>query len=140
MKHFISVFVALLLSLSLLAGNSAEEKAIRMTIQQFKDSGDMQNVDHLLTAAHPEFAIFYMGQEGLVKMARADFKELLSAKKIGGSPRKLSIHSIKINESIASAEADFENASASFGHYFNLMKIDGKWQLMNAVVRFVPKG
>ena len=114
---------------------TGDEAQIQIAIENFARGADAQNTTLIATSLHPEAQQYFVGQDGLVRLSRTDYFNMLEQKKIGGQKRNLEISSITVNENLAVASAAMWNDGVRFENYFSLMKIGGTWQIVSVVLR-----
>jgi len=113
---------------------SKDKTKIKATIQQFVQGADSQDSNSLAAVLHPESQQYYVGQEGLVRLPRTTYFNLIDQKKIGGTPRELDIESIDLNGNLAVARVKIWNDNARFENYFSLMKVEDEWQIISIIL------
>ena len=133
MKHLLAVLI-LFSSVSIKADN--DKKAISTVIEHFIKGADDHNAELLTSALHPQDQQFFMQKGKLTTLTTEIYLKLIEAKKIGGTPRQFKIKDLDINNNIASAKVEIRSSKVLFQDYISLMKIDGKWQIMNIVLRY----
>ena len=111
-----------------------DKTKIKEAIQQFVQGADSQDSNTLATVLHPESQQYYVGQEGLVRLPRTTYFNLIDQKKIGGTPRELDIESIDLNGNLAVARVKIWNDNARFENYFSLMKVEDEWQIISIIL------
>lgn len=139
MKTFIVMCLVCSVGVIALARPVSQSDAIIGAITRFMESGDKQKPALAESVLHKDFALFYMGPDGLVKTDKEAYKSALEARKIGGMPRTVSVSDIRVKDEIASAKAIFRGNHADFTQFVSLMKFGAQWKIMNIVLKFEPK-
>ena len=112
-----------------------DKTKIKEAIQQFVQGADSQDNSVLAEVLHQESQQFYVGQDGLVRLPRSTYFNLIEQKKIGGTPRELTIESVDINGSLAVAKVKIWNDSVQFENYFSLMNVENQWQIISVILQ-----
>ncbi len=110
-----------------------QAEAIRDVVRSFAEGGDFQDVIRVASLLHPAFrvATFLGGEERLRLLSREEYLALLSARKIGGTPRQLEISSVEeIGERQAVVHAELKGKETTFTCSFHLVNEDGAWKLL----------
>lgn len=107
---------------------------IKEVVRSFAEGGDFQDVLRVAPLLHPAFrvATFMGGQEQVGLLSKDEYLALLSARKIGGTPRKLEILGVEeLGERQAVVQAVLEGEKMTFACAFHLVKEDGAWQILH---------
>jgi len=110
-------------------------RSIMKVIQAFHKGGDIQSVELVASALHPNCQHFFMKGKKVVTLPTKKFLALLGQKKILGISRKLTIHSISIWKTIASAKVSMTNPKKRNDNFLSLMKVNGSWKIMNNILK-----
>lgn len=124
---------------SVTADKLTDSEAVNFAVHEFADGADAQDTAKVAKVLHAESMQYYMAPDGLKKIPQPVYLNLLKAKKVGGKPRTVKIHSVEVKGTIASAVATFDGGVASFDNLISLIKIKDDWQILSVVLRFVPK-
>ena len=123
--------------LSLVAFAPSEVNSIRAVVQAYAEAGDHQDVSALELVLHESFRVVWNDPDKntVNLISKADYVQLLGAKKIGGDKRKGIIESIDISEGIkASVRVVFDGEKCIFWNLLSLVKHDGKWLIAQDLV------
>ncbi|MEM6347746.1 MAG: nuclear transport factor 2 family protein [Bacteroidota bacterium] len=132
----ITALLSLAMGISLMSFTQTEtktEKAIRKVLETFVKGGDKQDVAMLEGVLHDSYRVVWNDQaSGAVKVLdRTTYLSFIEQKKFGGDTRTLEIESIAVqNEANASVKVFLDGKAADFRGLISLIKIDGKWQLV----------
>ncbi len=120
----------------------APDDAITAAVRAYVKGGDAQDRAKVEEVTHTSFRVIAsMGGAGDVSfMSRDDYLGLLDAKKIGGTPRTVKVEWTKSMGNVANAKVQLESKAARFDSLFTLVKKDGRWVVVEDVVRFDKKG
>ncbi len=113
--------------------NANELKAITTTIQHYIDGAKSGKGDDMRPAFHKDATIF--GYSGLDLFA-GPIQQLFDWNDENGPAKKLQarIVSIDLIDTVATVRLELDNWTGSrFTDLFTLLKVDGKWQIMNKV-------
>ena len=82
--------------LSLLAFTPSEVNSIREVVESYAQAGDKQDVKAMEAVLHEGFRVVWNdpGKNTVSLISKADYVQLLGAKKIGGDKRQVIIESI----------------------------------------------
>lgn len=123
--------------LSLMALAPSEVNSIRTVVQAYAEAGDRQDISALEPVLHQSFRVVWNDPDKNVVnlISKADYVQLLAAKKIGGDKRKVVIESIDISEGInASVRVILDGEKGKFWNLLSLVKHDGKWLIAQDLV------
>ena len=123
---------------------SNEKKAIENTLQYFFDGIDGLNIDLVRKALHPEARSFYVTEDGTVGgLLYSEWEAYLeNVKNTPDHPlcRSKSIKKIIYIDVIgtaASAKAELIFEDCTFVDYYNLLKVDNRWYIVNTTFHAV---
>ncbi len=119
--------------------HGAHTRQITKTIQDFSKGADNREVARVASAFHGKSQQFFLSKGKVVGLSKKQYLKLLSSRKIGGVKRHLRIHRVKVIGEIASARATMENATYRFDNLLTLMKVSGKWKIVNNVLKMTKK-
>lgn len=128
---------ALLLAMTLM---TTDEAAIRTAIEQYFHAHATGDGTHLLQCFRPELRMMSVRDGALQMKTRDEF--------IAGFPghpaddeaqRKRTIESIDITGTAAMAKLKLDYPKVTLTDYFQLLKIDGEWKVVNKIFNAEPK-
>ena len=123
--------------LSLLAFTPSEINSIRGVVEVYAKAGDEQDVKAIEKVMHDGFRVVWNdpGKNTVSLISKADYVQLLGAKKIGGDKRKVIIESIDISEGInASVRLTLDGEKGDFWNLLSLVKVNGEWLIAQDLV------
>ena len=127
MKMLLLYFIASLTSFSDL---EEEKKAITTTLNYYMDGGTNRDFGTLKKAFHEKALMTRIDQDG--QFAPVNAREFFSKMKPGDPlKRTTEIVSIDIAGNTAVARLKLEDDNKIFHDFMTLMKIDGKWLIVN---------
>ena len=135
----------LLLALTLLFATtafaeSADEAAIRATIDHYFAAHATGDGSHLLKAFHPELKMMFVRDGKFMMKTRDEFIAGFPGKPAEDeAQRKRTIEMIDVSGNAAIAKLRLDYPKVTFTDYFTLLKIDGEWKVMNKIFNSVPK-
>ena len=106
-----------------MATPASDDAEVRAAIKQFSTAADNQDAAMVGAVLHKEAQQFFMGENGLVRLETATYLGMLEQKKIGGTPRKVSIDRVTVDGNMASAQATMSNDAYRFDNFISLMKM-----------------
>jgi len=111
----------------------SDEQAIQAVVHLYVDGMTFANAPALKKALHPQVSIIGNYQGGVEWMSRDDFIAEVVA--TGPAPPDtqplMDIAAIDITGDAASVKVTDEFAGARFTDYLSLLKIDGRWAIVN---------
>jgi hypothetical protein len=115
-----------------------EKGAIRRIIMENYHEGHSRYDPALFEKIlHSEWKLFYLDEEGMLGIVNRDeYLGLYDASK--RDPRlkwRTKIHYINVDEDIASAKLRIANQDFGYVDYFNLMKLEGRWWIVQKISR-----
>ena len=115
-----------------------EEAAIKRTLQYFFDGLDNLDAETIKKAFYPKADTFYIAKEGkLGHMAVSDWDKSMDTVKANPDhifhkeKSKKHIAFIDITGTAASAKVEWVFSTFMFTDYYNLLKIDSTWYIVN---------
>ncbi|MBX2870897.1 MAG: nuclear transport factor 2 family protein [Saprospiraceae bacterium] len=123
--------------ISLFAFTPSEVNSIREVVESYSKAGDNQDVEAIEAVLHEGFRVVWNdpGKNTVSLISKADYVQLLGAKKIGGDKRKVIIESIDISEGInANVRVVLDGEKGDFWNLLSLVKHDGKWLIAQDLV------
>ena len=141
-KRSVLLSVAALLCFSVLqAGEKAEKKAIKKTIEDYLVGIDHHDVEKVKKTMHAQHIHFVTIGDQLRAIDRPTYLGLLEQKKIGGQQRTHKYESIDVTAGdTASAKVKSSTDKGTFVQYLTLMKVDENWQIVSIGTKVVPTG
>lgn len=139
MKCRVFAFLIALLIPSLLAAQSADEQAVRATLQQYfrghatGDAAEMRKP--FLPSAHIEGIREGRFVSWTLDEYCAGFKGKPAADE---SSRRRTIDQVDVSGTAAMASATLVHGGTTFTDYFVLLKVDGEWKIANKVYSARP--
>ncbi len=115
---------------ALIAFTPSEVNSIREVVAVYAKAGDLQDASKMEKVLHEGFRVVWNdpAKKTVSLISKADYMQLLEAKKIGGDKRKVIIESIDISEGVnASARVTLDGEKGVFWNLLSLVKVDGKW-------------
>jgi ABC-type glycerol-3-phosphate transport system substrate-binding protein len=123
------------------AGTDAERQAVAATVQLYFRGHATGNGEFFRQALHPEAKVMWVKDGALAQRTSAEF-----AAGAKGSPaddearRSRKIVMIDIADDAAIAKVELAYPDATFIDYLSLLRVDGKWVVMNKIFhRGAPK-
>jgi hypothetical protein len=117
---------------------NAERKKINDTLQYFFDGLDNLDAETIKKAFHPDAWFFSVSEDGLGSRPVAHWDETI--KQAHSDPNHLfreksrkNIVFIDITGDAASAKVEWVFTDLMFTDYYNLLKLDGRWYIMNKI-------
>jgi hypothetical protein len=133
----------LLLALALLTATVAyadDEADIRATIDHYFKGHATGDGSHILNAFHPSLHMLFVRDGKFMDRPRDEYVAGFTGKPAADeAQRKRSIESIDITGNAAMAKIKLDYPRAVLTDYFSLLKIDGKWQVVNKIFHSEPK-
>jgi len=123
--------------LTLIAFTPSEINSIREVVEIYAKAGDMQDASKMGKVLHEGFRVVWNdpAKKTVSLISKADYMQLIEAKKIGGDKRKVIIESIDISEGInASVRVTLDGEKGDFWNLLSLVKVDGQWLVAQDLV------
>ena len=119
-----------------MADANHEKENVKRTVRCFFDGVDNLDADKIKEALHPLQRSFSMTANGLCGMPVLSWDKFLQDVKNNPDhafhkKSKKKILSIDITGTAASAKAELAFSDAVYTDYYNLLKIDDQWYIMN---------
>ncbi len=110
-----------------------EEKAIKGVIKEFAAAADENNADRLAKCLDDNYRVLMnrlFGSPDVSVVTKDDYLAKIESKEWGGDKREVTIQSITVNGTTASAHVTLKGTKATFVSLFILIKdADGNWKL-----------
>lgn len=121
----------------------SSEKAVRTAVTDYLTAGDVRDVTGLEATLNPAFRACvnqFMGKPGVTVIDRADYLSLISAEKLGGTPREVTIKSVEVIGNIAVVRAFLDSEKLTFDSIYTLAKdAQGDWTVVSDTPFVQPK-
>jgi hypothetical protein len=120
----------------------SEEQAIRAVIHLYVDGMAFANEPALRKAFHPRASIIGNYQGAVEWMTRDEFITAIASEGSAppGTQPLMEVESIDIEGDAASVKVADEFAGMRFSDYLSLLKIDGRWTIVNKVYHLHQNG
>ena len=121
---------------------SAEEAAIRQTLQHYLQAQITGNPDHLQKAFHPDARLSFVRDGKLAQMTLDEYAKRFSGQSAEDEARrKRTIEHIEIDGYAASARIVFDYPTTLTTDFILLLKLEGEWKIVQKsfYVRTKPK-
>ncbi|MCP4728224.1 MAG: nuclear transport factor 2 family protein [bacterium] len=110
--------------------DDTEKEEIRKAIEDYFFKGKLESDKELLSQIiHEDWCLHNVHNGKLEKYERSDFFSWVD----GESKAKFKIEYIDVTEGVASAKTTEDEGSMIWVDYFNLVKVDGKWWIIDKV-------
>ena len=132
---------AIALSTTAFDRHDPEEDAVRAALGHYLQGHATGDGAHFRQVFHPDSKL-YFNREG--KFSTRTAEEYIGG--ASGKPpadeaqRKRRIVSVDVTGDAAMAKVELDYPSVFFTDYFNLLKVDGKWMIVNKTFHAQPKG
>lgn len=108
----------------------------KIAIEAFVQAGDNRDVATLEKILHTNFQNIQDGffeKDGIFVFSKADYIELISTKKFGGSPRSINFQSIQKTGNIITAQVKLESEFLIFHSLIVCVYTNGLYQIINNI-------
>jgi hypothetical protein len=122
-----------------MTGVEKEQESIKQTLQYFFDGLDNLDAESIKKAFYPQARSFCITSHGLGGMPVDNWNRVIESVKkdpehpFGKEKSKKNVVYIDVTETAASAKVEWVFSEFMFTDYYNLLKIDGQWRIMNKV-------
>jgi len=130
-KSILSLILFFTISTVALAQDS-DYKLIEETVSFYLDRGTNNDFETLKKAFHPDATMKFVSTDGYKEVNAIEFFERVT-KPGPKQDRETSIAYINVSGNTASAKLEINYATSSITDYLNLLKIDGKWLVVNKI-------
>lgn len=131
MKNLLLTCLILFTSCKIQAQTNPEWKAVYETLMKYLNGRNNGDIQMLSSAFHQSADLRYINKEQFTIWPVADYiKEIKPGNKLNCVSR---ISTINIAGNAAQALIEIEYPNRLFDDYINLLKIDGKWQIVNKI-------
>lgn len=134
------LFLAFTIGLFTLVGypstTSSEEEQVTQCVERFVKGADQQDQSAIASVLHDHFRVMLNpGNDEVQLISKDQYLSLIKEKKIGGTPRTLSIDQIDVYGSkTAKVKAQLSSEKMTFYSYYSLVKVNGNWQIVQDLV------
>jgi hypothetical protein len=117
-------------------GNDPEKDEVRKALENYFFKGKLESDKQLLSQIiHEDWRLFNTHKNKLEKYVRDDFFSWLGGK----NEIKFKIEYIDVTEGVAAAKVIEDAGSHMWVDYFNLVKVEGKWWIIDEVAYPIRK-
>ena len=133
------------MGLTALASNpptsASEEKQVTQCVEQFVIGADQQDQTAIASVLHDHFRVMLNpGNDEVQMISKDQYLSLIEEKKIGGTPRTLSIDQVDVfGAKTAKVKAQLSSDKMTFYSYYSLMKVNGDWQIVQDLLHITSK-
>jgi hypothetical protein len=123
-------------------GYEAEKEAIRKAILDYYHEGHVQHDPELYKQVlHPDWKFFMFDQNRELKIIDRDqYCAWYDPQDVDPEIEwETEFYSIDVTESVGAAKIRLENQKVRYIDYFNMLKLDGKWWIVNKISYGVRK-
>jgi protease I len=125
-----------------LSGRWADEAAIRQTVQYYFDGGKARDSLALRKAFHPDARMLFAKDGQLVVVSIGEY-----IARVAGSPlrpgevdsTRRRVTSVDVAGDAAIARLELERPDALITDYMSLLKVGGRWQIVNKIFTREPR-
>ena len=122
------------------SAKAADEEAVKAALQHYLLGHSTGDGKHHAMVFHPESKLFWVQDGQLRTRTSAEYIAGASGKPAADeAQRKRRIVDVDVTETAAVAKIELDYPEVMFTDYFTLLKIDGKWQIVNKIFHRVPK-
>lgn len=130
MRSYLTVLCLSLIGVALHAQDS-DIQGVEKALNYYLDGGTNSDRGMVAKAFHPAAELKFVTEEGYKEISIDDF--LARIKPGPKSDRKTKVKYINVTGHCASASVEIDYADFTFIDYFNLLKIDGEWKIVNKI-------
>ena len=118
-----------------------ENKSIETVIQQYVAAVDAGNAAEAEKFLHPFFRVVLSNykDQGTTILTREQYTGMMQNGSVGGNKRTLTILFSDSHEDAALVKVRMEGEKNTFTNYYNLVKTNGRWMIVNDVPQIVSK-
>ncbi len=136
----ICTLAAPILGIALAAGGSDEEPAVRECVELYFKGHATGNGDYWRQAFHPEAKLFWIKDGQFSQRTSAEFIAGASGKPAADdAKRKRRIVLVDITHDAAVVKVDLDYPDRHLVDYLSLLKIDGRWKIVNKIFTNLPQ-
>ena len=116
------------------AGHAGEEAAIRAAVDHYLQGHATGQGGHFEVVFHPESKLFWIRDGALNQRASSEYIAGASGKPADDeAKRKRRIAMVDFTGTAAVVKVELDYPSAMITDYFSMLKVDGKWKIMNKI-------
>lgn len=119
-----------------LSARWADEAAIRQTVQYYFDGGKNRDSVALRKAFHPEARMLFAKDGKLVVVPIGEYIARVAENKLKPGEvdsTKRRVTTVDVAGDAALAKLELERPNALITDYMSLLKVDGRWQIVNKI-------
>ncbi|HEX7314032.1 MAG TPA: nuclear transport factor 2 family protein [Pyrinomonadaceae bacterium] len=133
------LFLVLVGSAPVLAQNS-EEAAVRAAIQHYFDGHATGQGEHFRKVFHPDAKLFFIREGKVTQWTSEEYISRAPGKPADDeSQRKRTIDSIDITGNAAFVKLTLDYPKVVFTDYMSMLKVDGRWVIVNKTFHGKPR-
>ena len=122
------------------AGHSDEEAAIREAVDHYLQGHATGQGGHFEVVFHPESKLFWIRDGALNQRSSTEYIAGASGKPAADeAKRKRRIAMVDVTGTAAVVKVELDYPGAMITDYFSMLKVDGKWKIMNKIFDVVAK-
>jgi hypothetical protein len=123
------------------AQNPDEEAAVRAAIQHYFDGHATGQGEHYRKVFHPDAKLFFIREGKVTQWTAEEYISRASGKPAEDEARrKRKIDSIDITGNAALVKLTLDYPKVVFTDYMSMLKVDGRWVIVNKTFHGKPKG
>ena len=130
MRNYLTVIGLSLISVALSAQHS-DVQGVEKALNYYLEGGTNKDAGMVAKAFHPAAELKFVSDGAYTEVSIEDF--LARIKPGPKSDRKTTVKYINITGHAASASVEIEYADFTFIDYFNLLKLEGEWKIVNKI-------
>ncbi len=120
---------------------SAEERAVREALGHYLAGHATGDGQHYKMVFHPDSKLYFNRNGQFSTRTAAEYIAGAAGKPAADeAARKRRIVSVDVAGDAAQAKVELDYPTVFFTDYFNLLKVDGKWMIVNKTFSSRPKG
>lgn len=132
MKKSILTLILLFTISTVALAQGSDYKLIEQTVSYYLEGGTNNDFETLKKAFHPDATMKFVSNDGYKEVNAIEFFKKVT-KPGPKQDRETSIAYINVSGNTASAKLEINYATSSITDYMNLLKIDGKWWVVNKI-------
>ena len=122
------------------AQGSADEAAVREAVNQYLKAHATGSADPIRGVFRPELRMMFVREGQFMSRTAEEYMSGFSGKPAADeAQRKRRIAMVDVTGNAAMAKVVLDYPAATLTDYFALLKIDGKWQIVNKIFHSQPK-
>lgn len=119
----------------------AEEKEVRAALEHYLAGHATGDGEHYKLVFHPDSKLYFNRDGKFATRTAAEYISGASGKPAADeAQRKRRIVSVDVTGDAAMAKVELDYPTTFFTDYFNLLKVDGKWMIVNKTFHARRKG